>query len=50
MDSLFDKLLSKVMTYGNNYILSKLLLDVPLCTDEMYPITQTVNSSYIGII
>lgn len=27
MDSLFDKLLSKVMIYGNNYTLSKLQLE-----------------------
>lgn len=30
MDSLFDKLLSKVMIYGNNYTLSKLHLEVSL--------------------
>lgn len=32
MDSLFDKLLSKVMIYGNNYTFSKLQLEVSLYT------------------
>ena len=30
MDSLFDKLLSKVMIYGSNYPLPKLQLEVSL--------------------